>query len=157
VLVNEQCRTTGETLQLSGTRGGVKRTLPMSLRGMRGMGWGDAIRYRQGTGGGRSTSAGGDARQRAEVAVVVRPQEIAKQSRCGIQNLNPPYRKKLTSDLGWPTSNAIEPKHYVHLFKKVYLFTASRQVRAIWLRWSTSEKSGVFLFVSKIDAPGVIF
>jgi hypothetical protein len=87
----------------------------------------------------------------------VRPQEIAKQSRCGIQNLNPPYRKKLTSDWGWPTSNAIEPKHYVHLLKKLYLFTASRQVRAIWLRWSTSEKSGVFLFVSKIDAPGVIF
>jgi len=85
------------------------------------------------------------------------PTENAKQSGCGIQNMTPPYRKKLTSDLGWPTSNAIEPKHYVHLLKKLYLFIASRQVRAIWLRWSTSEKSGVFLFVSEIDTPGVIF
>lgn len=48
MLVNEQCRTTGETLQVSGTRGGVKRTLPMSLRGMRG--WGGGMPFVTGRG-----------------------------------------------------------------------------------------------------------
>ena len=146
----------GDTLQHDTGSGGVKRGLSLSLCGKRDGVVGCHPTERRGRWS-SNERGGGDARQRAGVGVMGRPVEFAKHSECGNQNMTPPYRKKLTSDLGWPTSNAIEPKHYVHLLKKLYLFIASRQVRAIWLRWSTSEKSGVFLFVSEIDTPGVIF
>jgi len=141
----------GDTLQHDTGSGGVKRGLSLSLCGKRDGVVGCHPTERRGRWS-SNERGGGDARQRAGVGVVGRPVEFAKHSECGNQNMTPPYRKKLTSESRWSTSNAIEPKHYACLIKCLP-YSAGRQLPRIWLDGAPRKSPGCSCLCRKSTHP----
>ena len=70
--------------------------------------------------------------------------------------MTPPLSKKVDFRFGLAYVKRYRTQT-LRMPNKMFTLQCRQAIAANLVRWSTSEKSGVFLFVSEIDTPGVIF